>query len=66
MPTGQHHPEDLPRMIELFADHDLVLGSRWVPGGSVENWPLRRKLLSLGGSAYTRAALGIDVRDTTG
>ena len=63
---GSHHPEDLPRMIELLADHDLVLGSRWVPGGSVENWPLRRKLLSLGGSAYTRAALGIDVRDTTG
>jgi dolichol-phosphate mannosyltransferase len=63
---GSHHPEDLPRMIELLADHDLVLGSRWVPGGSVENWPLRRKLLSLGGSAYTRAALGIDVRDATG
>ena len=63
---GSHHPEDLPRMIELFADHDLVLGYRWVPGGSVENWPLRRKLLSLGGSAYTRAALGIGVRDTTG
>jgi dolichol-phosphate mannosyltransferase len=63
---GSHHPEDLPRMIELLAGHDLVLGSRWVPGGRVENWPLRRKLLSIGGSAYTRAALGIDVRDATG
>lgn len=63
---GSHHPEDLPRMIELLAGHDLVLGSRWIPGGSVENWPLRRKLLSTGGNAYTRVALGIDVRDATG
>ncbi|MBK4347013.1 polyprenol monophosphomannose synthase [Lacisediminihabitans changchengi] len=63
---GSHHPEDLPRMIELLADHDLVLGSRWVPGGRTENWPLSRQLLSRGGSMYTRAALGIDVRDATG
>lgn len=63
---GSHHPEDLPRMIELLAEHDLVLGSRWVPGGKVENWPMRRQLLSKGGSAFTRAALGIEVRDATG
>ena len=63
---GSHHPEALPRMIELLAENDVVLGSRWVAGGAVENWPLHRKLLSRGGSAYTRAALGIDVRDATG
>ena len=63
---GSHHPEDLPRMLGLLADDDLVLGSRWVPGGEVENWPLRRELLSRGGSWYTRGALGIRVADTTG
>jgi len=68
---GSHHPEDLPRMVELLdgADgerQDLVLGSRWVRGGSVENWPLRRLLLSRGGNLYTRMALGIDVLDATG
>jgi dolichol-phosphate mannosyltransferase len=63
---GSHHPEDLPRMLELLAEHDLVLGSRWVTGGKVENWPLQRLLLSRGGNTYTRIALGIDVRDATG
>jgi dolichol-phosphate mannosyltransferase len=63
---GSHHPEDLPRLLALLADDDLVLGSRWVPGGEVENWPLRRELLSRGGSWYTRGALGIRVADTTG
>ncbi|MBP1242406.1 dolichol-phosphate mannosyltransferase [Frigoribacterium sp. PvP120] len=63
---GSHHPEDLPALIALLADDDLVLGSRWVPGGRVENWPLRRRLLSRGGSWYTRGALGIRVADTTG
>ena len=63
---GSHHPEDLPRMLGLLADDDLVLGSRWVPGGEVENWPLRRELLSRGGSWYTCGALGIRVADTTG
>ena len=45
---------------------DLVLGSRWVPGGSVVNWPLRRKLLSQGGNTYSRLALGVPIRDITG
>lgn len=63
---GSHHPEELPRMLELLEGHDLVLGSRWVPGGSVEHWPKRRELLSRGGNLYTRIALGIDVRDATG
>jgi len=63
---GSHHPEDLPALLALLADDDLALGSRWVPGGRVENWPLRRRLLSRGGSWYTRGALGIRVADTTG
>ncbi|GMA27277.1 polyprenol monophosphomannose synthase [Arenivirga flava] len=63
---GSHHPEELPRMLELLQGHDLVLGSRWVPGGAVEHWPKRRELLSRGGNLYTRIALGIDVRDSTG
>lgn len=63
---GSHHPEDLPRLLAQLEDHDLALGSRWVPGGRVENWPRRRQLLSRGGNRYTRVALGIDVRDATG
>jgi dolichol-phosphate mannosyltransferase len=63
---GSHHPEDLPRLLAQLDDHDLALGSRWVPGGRVENWPRRRQLLSRGGNWYTRVALGISVRDATG
>ncbi|MEY2848994.1 MAG: hypothetical protein RI885_1659 [Actinomycetota bacterium] len=63
---GSHHPEDLPTLLALLETHDLALGSRWVPGGAVENWPLRRKLLSRGGNLYTRIALGITVKDATG
>lgn len=63
---GSHHPEQLPEMLEQLAGNDVVLGSRWVPGGRVENWPRRRELLSRGGNAYARIALGIDVADSTG
>ena len=63
---GSHHPEDLPRLLDLLENHDLALGSRWVPGGRVENWPIRRRLLSQGGNLYTRVALGISVKDATG
>jgi dolichol-phosphate mannosyltransferase len=63
---GSHHPEELPGMLSLLDDNDLVLGSRWVPGGSVENWPLRRLALSRGGNLYTRVALGIRIKDATG
>lgn len=63
---GSHHPEDLPRLLGLLEESDVALGSRWVPGGSVENWPMRRTLLSRGGNLYTRLALGIAVRDATG
>jgi len=63
---GSHAPEELPSLLAALSDADLVLGSRWVPGGSVVNWPRRRVLLSRGGNIYTRVALGIELRDATG
>jgi dolichol-phosphate mannosyltransferase len=63
---GSHQPEELPRLLEALSGADVVLGSRWVPGGAVENWPRRRMALSKGGSLYARTALGIPARDATG
>jgi dolichol-phosphate mannosyltransferase len=63
---GSHQPEQLPRLLDALRDADLVLGSRWVPGGSVVNWPKSRELLSRGGSLYTRMMLGVPMRDATG
>lgn len=64
---GSHQPEELPRLLDaLAAGADMVKGSRWVPGGSVVNWPVQRELLSRGGSLYTRLLLGIPVKDITG
>ncbi len=63
---GSHAPEQLPRLLAALEHADLVLGSRWVPGGSAVNWPRRRELLSRGGSLYSRLALGIEIRDATG
>ena len=63
---GSHAPEQLPRLLEALAHADLVLGSRWVPGGSVVDWPKSREVLSRGGNLYARLALGIDLRDVTG
>jgi len=63
---GSHAPEQLPRLLTALSRADLVLGSRWVPGGSVINWPRRRAFLSKGGSLYARMALGIDLQDATG
>ena len=62
---GSHQPEQLQSLIDALADADLVIGSRWVPGGSVVNWPLRRELLSRGGNLYVRLLLGVRVRDAT-
>jgi dolichol-phosphate mannosyltransferase len=62
---GSHQPEQLPRLLDALGDADLVIGSRWVPGGSVVNWPLLRRALSVGGNFYARFALGIPVRDVT-
>lgn len=63
---GSHQPEQLPRLLAALEDADLVLGSRWVPGGSVVNWPRSRELLSRGGNTYVRIALGVGLRDATG
>jgi dolichol-phosphate mannosyltransferase len=63
---GSHQPEQLPLLLQAIPDADLVLGSRWIKGGSVVNWPLSRKILSLGGNLYTRLMLGISVKDATG
>jgi dolichol-phosphate mannosyltransferase len=63
---GSHQPEQLPRLIDALADADLVLGSRWVRGGSVVNWPMSREVLSRGGNLWTRMALGIPLKDATG
>ncbi|MCI9887614.1 polyprenol monophosphomannose synthase [Micrococcales bacterium 31B] len=64
---GSHRPEQLHRILQKIEDgNDLVLGSRWVPGGAVHNWPLHRELLSRGGNLYTRIMLGMRVKDATG
>jgi glycosyltransferase involved in cell wall biosynthesis len=63
---GSHAPEELPRLLSALHDADLVLGSRWVPGGEVRNWPRNRFLLSRGASLYTRIALGLPIKDATG
>ena len=63
---GSHQPEELPRLLAALRDADLVLGSRWVDGGEVRNWPVSRKLLSQGGNRYTRIALGLPLHDATG
>ena len=62
-----HDPHDIPRLIHTAEQGaDLVLGSRYVPGGSVTDWGLLRKLVSRGGSWYARVVLGVKVRDLTG
>ena len=61
-----HDPADLPRLIGAAQEADLVLGSRYVEGGGVENWGLVRRTLSRGGSWYARAVLRVPVRDLTG
>ncbi len=62
---GSHHPEQLPRLLAALDDADLVLGSRWVPGGRVEDWPRRRLWLSRAGNRYTRWALRLPLADAT-
>ena len=61
-----HSPEDVPRLVRAANDADLVIGSRYVPGGRVENWGAGRRLVSRAGSIYARLVLGIGVRDLTG
>jgi len=63
---GSHQPEQLPALLAATASADLVLGSRWVQGGRVVNWPASRQLLSRGGNTYVRFMLGFPLRDATG
>jgi dolichol-phosphate mannosyltransferase len=63
---GSHQPEQLPELLAALTDADLVLGSRWVKGGKVVNWPKSREALSRGGNLWTRIMLGIPLRDATG
>jgi dolichol-phosphate mannosyltransferase len=62
---GSHQPEHLPSLVGALAHADLAIGSRWVRGGKVVNWPKSREALSRGANVYTRLMLGLDVRDAT-
>jgi dolichol-phosphate mannosyltransferase len=63
---GSHLPEQLPDLLAAAKTADVVMGSRWVPGGAVQNWPWHRRLLSQGGSIYSRLLLRLRQRDVTG
>ncbi|MEV5705614.1 polyprenol monophosphomannose synthase [Actinoallomurus sp. NPDC052274] len=63
---GSHQPEELPRLLGALEHSDLAIGSRWVRGGEVQNWPKNREVLSRGANTYARLMLGIPVRDSTG
>ena len=61
-----HNPKDLPRMVKNLRNNDLVIGSRYINGISVVNWPLRRLMLSYGANAYSRIITGMPIMDGTG
>lgn len=61
-----HHPSFLPAMLNLMNQHDFVIGSRYVDGGGTVNWGILRKIISRGGSFYSRMVLGAPIRDFTG
>jgi dolichol-phosphate mannosyltransferase len=61
-----HNPNDVPRLLAAAQDADVVLGSRYVPGGGTRNWGLIRRLISRGGSLYAQILLGLRIRDLTG
>jgi len=62
---GSHQPEDLPRLLGALQTADAVIGSRWIPGGTVRNWPKSREFLSRGANTYARLMLRVPVHDTT-
>lgn len=62
---ASHAPEDLPRLLTVLADADLVIGSRYVPGGQVRNWPWHRRALSRLANRYVRVMTGLPVADAT-
>jgi dolichol-phosphate mannosyltransferase len=61
-----HNPTDLPRLLEELKENDLVIGSRYISGVNVVNWPLRRLILSYGANMYTRWITGLPLMDATG
>ena len=61
-----HNPEDIPRLLEAATENDLVIGSRYIDGISIVNWPFKRLLLSYCASIYTRFITRIPLKDTTG
>jgi dolichol-phosphate mannosyltransferase len=61
-----HDPAYLPQLLRAAEDADMVIGSRYVPGGGVTEWGAVRRFISRGGSAYARSALGLEIRDLTG
>jgi dolichol-phosphate mannosyltransferase len=63
---GSHRPEDLPKLLAAAATADAVIGSRYVPGGTVVNWPKSREILSRGANVYNRLMLGVRIKDATG
>jgi dolichol-phosphate mannosyltransferase len=63
---GSHQPEELPTLLTAMQTADVALGSRWVRGGTVRNWPKSREALSRGANTYARLLLGIPIRDATG
>lgn len=62
---GSHLPEQLPRLVAALEDADLVIGSRYIPGGAIHNWSRRREFISRAGNLYVRLLLGMTVRDAT-
>lgn len=62
---GSHLPEQLPSLLAALGSADLVIGARWVRGGEVRNWPVHRKVLSVGANVYTKVLLGMHVNDAT-
>lgn len=61
-----HDPKEIPNFLEIITEHDLVIGSRYIKGVNVVNWPLRRLILSYGANIYTRIITGMPVMDSTG
>ena len=61
-----HDPNDVPHLVNLLDEHDLIVGSRYVEGVSVVNWPIRRLMLSYGANLYSRIITGMPIKDSTG
>ena len=60
-----HRPQDLPILLEALANADIVVGSRYIPGGATQGWPLQRRLMSRAAGMLAQQALGLDIRDAT-